>query len=45
LQTVRNYYDSYLLPQIQGSFFKVMKATKWREAWEYVKDNKNGNLW
>ncbi len=45
LQTVRNYYDSYLLPQIQGSFFKVMKATKWREAWEYIKDNKNGNLW
>lgn len=45
LQTVRNYYDSYLLPQIQGSFFKTMKATKWREAWEYIKDNKNGNLW
>jgi len=22
-----------------------MKSTKWREAWEYVKDNKNGNLW
>lgn len=45
LQTVRNYYDSYLLPQIQGSFFKTMKSTKWREAWEYIKDNKNGNLW
>ena len=45
LQTVRNYYDSYMLPQITGSDFKAAKATKWAEAWRYIKDNKNGSLW
>ena len=45
LQTVRNYYDSYMLPQITGSDFKAAKATKWAEAWKYIKDNKNGSLW
>lgn len=45
LQTVRNYYDSYMLPQITGSDFKAIKSTKWAEAWKYIKDNKNGSLW
>lgn len=45
LQTVRNYYDSYMLPQIKGSEFKAFKSTKWQEAWQYIKDNKNGSLW
>ena len=43
LQSVRNYHDDYLLPQITGDALdQITNRSKWKTAWDYVKYGKLG---
>ena len=44
MQSTRQYYDNYLLPQITGSSFKQLKGIKWKAALDYIKNGRQGGF-